>query len=65
MQQLLLCIGFLLLGKLAIGAESPLELYNLKSDAVERHDVAEHNAELVAKAERLLSQARVENESFP
>ena len=46
-----------------IGAAT--ELYNLKSDTAESHDVADQNPELVAKAEQLMDEARVENENFP
>lgn len=46
-----------------IGAAT--ELYNLKSDTAESHDVADQNPELVAKAEQLMNEARVENENFP
>ncbi|SMP78886.1 Arylsulfatase A [Neorhodopirellula lusitana] len=44
---------------------SPLELYNLESDASESHDVADQNPELIAKAAKLMNEARVENEHFP
>ena len=44
---------------------TPLELYNLETDEAESKDVAEQNPELIAKAERLINEARVDNENFP
>ncbi len=46
-----------------IGAST--ELYNLESDSAESHDVARQHPELVAKAEQLMDEARVENQNFP
>ena len=44
---------------------TPLELYDLKSDVSESHDVADQHPDLIAKAERLMSEARVDDENFP
>jgi arylsulfatase A-like enzyme len=43
----------------------PIELYNLASDLGETRDVAKENPALVAKYEKLLSQARTESAEFP
>ncbi|WP_442506462.1 hypothetical protein SH528x_005309 [Novipirellula sp. SH528] len=37
----------------------------MESDTAESDGVANQNPELVAKAERLMDKARVENENFP
>ncbi len=44
---------------------TPIELYELESDAAEKHDVARQHPQLVAKAEQLMDEARVENKNFP
>ena len=43
----------------------PIELYNLANDLGEARDVAKENPALVAKYEKLLSQARTESAEFP
>jgi arylsulfatase A-like enzyme len=45
--------------------DGPVELYDLKTDLGERHDVAAGQAELVAKAEELFKQARTEHPNWP
>jgi arylsulfatase A-like enzyme len=47
------------------GPEKPIELYNLETDAGERHDVAAENTELVAKAESLLKAAHRDDPNWP
>ena len=44
---------------------TPLELYNLESDVSESRDVADQHPDQIAKAERLMSEARVDDENFP
>ncbi len=46
-------------------AEEKLELYNLKSDAGEKKNVAEENPEVVAKLEKLFKEARTESDRWP
>jgi arylsulfatase A-like enzyme len=43
----------------------PLELYNLKTDLGERHDVAAQNPEVVAKLEEYLKTARTDSDFWP
>jgi arylsulfatase A-like enzyme len=45
--------------------DGPVELYDLKADLGERHDVAGEHRELVGKAEDLFKQARTENPDWP
>jgi arylsulfatase A len=47
------------------GPAKPLELYDLKSDSDERHDVAAQNPDLVAKAEALLKSAHRDDPNWP
>ena len=44
---------------------APLELYDLKSDVGEGHDVAADHADVVAKIETYLKGARTESAAFP
>jgi arylsulfatase A-like enzyme len=43
----------------------PLELYNLKTDLGEKHDVAAQNPEVVAKIEEYLKTARTDSDQWP
>lgn len=45
--------------------ESRLELYNLKTDLSEQHDVAAGNPKVVAKMEAILVEAHTKSEIFP
>jgi arylsulfatase A len=45
--------------------DGPIELYDLKTDVSETTNVAEANPEIVARAEKILSQARTEARTFP
>lgn len=47
------------------GPESPIELYDLKADAAESHDLAKNNPELVAKAEALMQSSRTNDPDWP
>jgi hypothetical protein len=47
------------------GPGQPVELYNLKSDLAERHNVAGDHPEVVAKMEILLRNARTESPTWP
>ncbi|WP_395733834.1 hypothetical protein [Prosthecobacter sp.] len=40
------------------GPESPIELYDLKADAAEAHDLAQEKPDLVAKAGALMDSSR-------
>jgi len=46
-------------------AEERLELYDLKSDPVEKKNVAEQNPEVVAKLEKLFKAARTDSDRWP
>jgi len=46
---------------LRIGLESPLQLFDLKTDLHEDHNVADRNPEIVAKMEATLKAARADN----
>jgi len=45
--------------------ELPVELYDLKTDLGEKHDVAADHPELVAEAEELFGEARTESKYWP
>jgi len=47
------------------GPKAPIELYDLKSDAGETKDLAAAHPDLVAKAERIMQEARVEDPNWP
>ena len=47
------------------GPDAPLELYDLARDAGERSDLAAQHPELVAKADSLMRQSRVDDPSWP
>jgi arylsulfatase A-like enzyme len=47
------------------GPSKPVELYDMKTDAGERHDVAAAHPELVAQATELLTSARTEDPNWP
>jgi arylsulfatase A-like enzyme len=47
------------------GPEKPVELYDLKTDAAEAHDLAASKPDLVAKAEALMKSARTEHPDWP
>jgi arylsulfatase A len=47
------------------GPGKPIELYDLKTDTGEEHDVAAEHAELVAKAETLLKSAHRDDPNWP
>jgi uncharacterized sulfatase len=48
-----------------IGNKGKLELYNLKTDISEKHNVAKEHLEIVARIERYLKTARVPSKYFP
>jgi len=45
--------------------DGPIELYNLKTDIGEEHNVAERHPEIVAKIERYMKAARTPSEHWP
>jgi arylsulfatase A len=47
------------------GPSVPLELYDLKADAAESHNVAGNKPDLVARAEALMQQAHVDDPNWP
>lgn len=47
------------------GPEKPIELYDLKTDAAESHDLAAGHPDLVAKAEALMKSSRTEHPDWP
>lgn len=47
------------------GPEKPIELYDLKTDAAELHDLAAGQPELVAKAAALMKSSRTEDPDWP
>ena len=47
-----------------IGLESPLELYNLKADPTEQHDVAADQAEVVMKIEAIMAKEHVPSPNY-
>ena len=47
------------------GPSKPIEIYDLKTDVIESNDIAARNPELVAKAEAMMSAARVDDPNFP
>ena len=47
------------------GVDGPLELYNLKQDMAEKHNVADKNPKVVAKIEEYLKTARTPDENWP
>ncbi|MEZ5384221.1 MAG: arylsulfatase [Prosthecobacter sp.] len=47
------------------GPEKPIELYDLKTDATESHDLATDKPDLVAKAEALMKSSRTEHPDWP
>jgi arylsulfatase A len=47
------------------GPESPIELYDLKTDAAESNDLARQKPNLVAKAEALMKSSRTEHPDWP
>lgn len=47
------------------GPSQPIELYDLKTDAAERRDLAKDKPDLVAKAESLLKAAREDHPDWP
>ena len=47
------------------GPEKPIELYDLKTDAAESHDLAAEKPELVGQAEALMKAARTEDPDWP
>ena len=47
------------------GPNAPVELYNLKTDVGEAHDLAAEKPDLAAKAEALMKAARVEDPNWP
>ncbi len=47
------------------GPENPIELYDLKTDAAEAHDLAAGHPDLVAKAEGLMKSSRTEHADWP
>ena len=47
------------------GPESPIELYDLKTDAAEAHDLALEKPDLVAKAAALMQSSRTADPDWP
>jgi arylsulfatase A len=47
------------------GPNAPIELYDLTSDPSEAHNVAAVNPDLVAKADTLMKQSRVDDPNWP
>ena len=47
------------------GPSHPIELYDLKTDVGETKDLSAENPDLVAKAETLMKEARVDNPNWP
>ena len=47
------------------GVNGPIELYDLKSDVGEEHDVASKHPDVVARIEAYLKTARSESEHWP
>ncbi len=45
--------------------DGPIELYNLKNDIGEKHNVAEHHPKIVAKIEKYLKTTRTPSRHFP
>ncbi len=43
----------------------PVQLYNLREDAGESHDVSRAHPEVVRRAEAIMQEARVPSEEFP
>ncbi len=48
-----------------LGTKKPVELYDLKNDLGEQHDVAALHPEVVAKVEAILKSARTDSQYFP
>jgi len=48
-----------------LGTKKPVELYDLKTDLGEQHDVAAQHPEVIAKVEAILKSARTDSECFP
>ena len=48
-----------------LGTDQPLELYNLKKDVAEKHDVARENARIVARIQDYLKTARTDWDRVP
>jgi len=47
------------------GPEKPIELYDLKTDAAEAHDLAKEQPDLVAKAAELMKSSRTPDPDWP
>ena len=47
------------------GPETPIEIYNLKTDAAESHDLAKERPDLVGKAEELMASSRTADPDWP
>jgi arylsulfatase A-like enzyme len=47
------------------GADGPVELYDLKSDIAERHDLAARNPEVARRFESFLKSARLDSPDWP
>ena len=45
--------------------DAPIELYNLRTDPAERHDVAAANPAVVKKLDAYLASARTDNPQWP
>lgn len=50
--------------KMNLGDQEPIELYNLKDDISEKHNVAELHPEIVSKAAEIFKKAHVPSEHF-
>lgn len=49
----------------AMKRELPIELYNLKTDSYEKNNIAASHPDIVARIEKIMQDARVENKDFP
>jgi len=47
------------------GTQAPIELYNLKTDLSESHDIASAHPDLIQKAQTLFTTARTDSQDFP
>lgn len=47
------------------GPQGPIELYDLKNDLGETHDLAKEKPDLVARAKQIFASARTDNPDFP
>jgi arylsulfatase A-like enzyme len=48
-----------------LGTKKPVELFDMKTDSIEQHDVAAEHPEIVKRFEEYLKSARVDSEIWP